>query len=85
MEGGVYLLCSGTALCCAQLLFRGYRRSKVRLLFWCAVFFAATAIDNAVVFVDAVLVPDWDLSFPRRMIPLAGVLMLLYGLICDVD
>lgn len=84
MEGGVYILCAVTAVTCSWLLLRGYTRSCSRLLLWCGVFFGTLAFENAMLFVDFVLVPDVDLSMIRRSIPLIGVGILLYGLIWEV-
>ncbi|HEV7178623.1 MAG TPA: DUF5985 family protein [Candidatus Baltobacteraceae bacterium] len=79
---GVYLLCTLTSLLCAILLTRAYLRSHVPLLFWSAVCFYAFTINNALVFIDLVILPsNYDLS-PVRAIPAAiGVLLLCYGLI----
>ena len=84
MEGAVYILCALTALTCAVLLLRGYRRSRTRLLLWCGIFFVAMTMENAMVFVDLVVVPEMNLINIRRTIALIGVLILLNGLIHDV-
>jgi hypothetical protein len=84
VEGSVYVLCTLTAAACSALMLRGYFRSRTRLLMWCGLFFVAMALENAMLFVDFVLVPDVDLSLIRRAVPLAGVALLLYGLIWDV-
>jgi hypothetical protein len=85
MEGFVYILCAMAAMACSALLLRRYFRIHTRLLLWCGLFFAALALENATLFIDIVLVPDTDLSLIRRVIPLVGVSLLLYGLIFDVD
>jgi hypothetical protein len=84
VEGLVYLLCAATALICSVLLFRGFRRSGTRLLLWCALFFLSLALENAILFIDLVIVPDTDLLTIRTSIALAGVTLLLVGLIWDV-
>ena len=84
MEGAVYILCAMTALACAVLLLRGYRRSATRLLLWCGIFFLAMALENVILFVDLIMVPTVDLSDFRRTVPLIGVILLLYGLIFEV-
>jgi len=83
VEGSVYVLCTLAAAACSVLMLRGYFRSRTRLLMWCGLFFVAMALENAMLFVDFVLVPDVDLSLIRRAVPLAGVALLLYGLIWD--
>jgi hypothetical protein len=83
VEGSVYLLCAATALACAVLLARGYRRSRARLLLWLAVFFLFLVAENVVLFVDVVVVPGVDLAAARRAVGLVGVAVLLYGLIWE--
>lgn len=85
MEGIAYILCMSTALACAALLLARFRRTGTRLLLWCGLFFLALAGENAMLFVDLVLVPDTDLSMIRRLIPLCGVVVLLFGLIWDAE
>lgn len=83
MEGGVYILCAVTAIGCSFLLFRGFIRSRSKLLLWCGLFFGTLAFENMMLFVDFIVVPDTDLALIRRTIPLIGVGLLLYGLIFD--
>jgi hypothetical protein len=83
MEGVVYILCGLTALACSGLLWRGYHRSNVKLLLWSALFFLALALENAILFVDIVIVPQTDLSPLRNSVALIGVSLLLYGLIWE--
>lgn len=83
MEGAVYLLGAATALVCALLLFRGYWRSRARLLLWCGLCFLALTLDNIFVFVDLVLFPSVDLSALAVAAALVGAMLLLYGLIWE--
>jgi hypothetical protein len=78
----VYILCAVTSLGCAVLLMRGYARARSRLTCWSCACFICFAITNSLLFVDLVLVPQ-DLSILRNAITLAGLLMLLYGMIWD--
>lgn len=84
MEGAIYLLCAATALACCVLLLRGYRRSRVRLLLWCGLFFLAMTVENAMLFVDRMVFPNIDLSATHISAAVIGVLLILYGLICEV-
>jgi hypothetical protein len=84
VEGAIYLLCAATALACSLLLFRGYRRNGTRLLLLCGLFFLSLTLENALVFVDRIVVPDIDLYFVRTSVALAGVGLFLVGLIWDV-
>ena len=76
-----YVLCAATALACAVLLWRAYRRTRMRLLFWSGICFIALTVENMVLFVDMIVIPAMDFSPMRNMIALFGVLMLLIGLI----
>lgn len=79
----VYILCTLTALACAWLLLRGYLRTKVRLLWWAGLSFVLFTLNNAMVFVDVVSVPQFDLSLWRTVPALVGVSLLIYGLIWE--
>ncbi len=84
MEGAVYLLCAVTALVCGLLLLRGYLRSKARLLLWCSCCFLAMALENVALFFDLVVLPQVDLSLIPASTALAGISLLLYGLVWEV-
>jgi hypothetical protein len=79
----VYILCAATSALCAGLLFRGYRRSGARLLFWSALCFIGLALNNVMLIIDVRLVPDTDLSTWRMVPAVAGAALLLYGLIWE--
>ena len=79
----VYVLCAATSGFCAVLLWRGYKQSGARLLFWSALCFAGLALNNIVLIVDVRVVPQIDLLTWRLVPALAGVLLLLYGLIWE--
>lgn len=85
MAKAVYLLCALTSLACAVLLFRAYRGSRSRLLLWSALCFVGLALNNGILVVDRMVVPDVDLSLGRQIPALAGVALLLYGLVWDVE
>lgn len=79
----VYVLCAATSGFCAALLWRGYRQSGARLLFWSALCFLGLALNNVVLIIDVRVVPHIDLQTWRLLPALAGVLLLLYGLIWE--
>ena len=81
MERVAYVLCTLTCVACAALLLRGWRRSRVPLLFWSGLCFALLALENAILFVDLVVVPNVDLSLYRNGIGLIGLALLLFGLV----
>ena len=83
MEGAAYLTCAATALVCAALLLRSYRRTGTRLLLWCGLCFIALTLDNVALFIDQVLFPDIDLSGLHLGAAMVGVILLLYGLVWE--
>lgn len=83
MEVAAYVLCTATALACTVLLWRGYLRSKVRLLLWSGLCFLAMTVENAILFIDRVVVPETDLALVRVITGLIGIVVLLFGLIWE--
>lgn len=83
MAEAVYALCALTSIVCAALLFRGYRASRTRLLFWSSLCFALLAVNNVLLFVDIVVVPNADLQMWRSTAALVGMSILIFGLIWE--
>jgi len=84
MAEAVYVLCALTSAVCAGLLLRAWLRTRVRLLLWSTLCFAFLTLNNVLLVVDPVVIgPDTDLSELRTASGLAGLLLLLYGLIYD--
>ena len=82
----VYLLCFLTSSACAWLLLRSYWRSGARLLLWSALCFVFLGLNNLVVVVDLVLLPEAvTLQTERLLLSLAAVLVLLFGFIWDLE
>jgi len=79
----VYVLCALTSVLCAGLLLRSYRRNRSKLLLWSTLCFVGLAINNILLFVDIVLVPDVDLRFLRTGAALVAVTTLTIGLIWE--
>lgn len=77
----VFLLCAVTSLACSVLLLRGYLRSRQRLLLWSSLCFAGLFLNNALLLVDSRV--NADMGLVRTLPALAGVMLLLYGLIWD--
>ena len=84
MQALIYLMCLGTSLLCAYLLLRAYRRSRMLLLAWSSLCFALLALNNLLVVVDILLLPDTDLTMIRLVASLAAISVLLYGFIWGV-
>ena len=77
----VYILCSATSILCAVMLVRAYGRQRSRLLFGGSLCFAGLALNNVLLFVDLVLVPDVDLELWRLLIALGALGALVVGLV----
>jgi hypothetical protein len=76
----VYVLCALTSILCSVLLFRAWRGSGAKLLFWGALCFIGLALNNVLLIID-VRMDQVDLAGIRILPALAGVALLLYGLI----
>ncbi len=81
----VFLICVATSLVCMWLLFRGWRRTQTRLLFWSALCFVFLAANNVLVFVDVIMLPQIDLRALRLAASLCAVAVLLWGLVWEAD
>jgi len=77
-----YILCALTSIGCALLLLRGYKQSGSRLLFWSGLCFVGLALNNILLIID-VRTPDVDLSHIRSLPALAGLLLMIFGLIWE--
>ena len=84
MAETVYILSAITSLACALMLFRGFFRSHIRLLLWSSLCFVGLTLNNILLVFDLMIVPEIDLSIWRSLSALAGLALLLYGLIWDI-
>ena len=86
MAAAIYSLCALTSITCFVLLWRSWRASGARLLFWSALCFAALSVNNVLLVLDRVVWPvEVDLVIPRLVAALIAVLLLLFGLIWEED
>jgi hypothetical protein len=85
MAGVIYILCALTSFACAVLLLRGFKQHRVRLLLWSGLCFIGLALNNLLLYIDIQVLPQTDLSTVRTLPALAGVALLLYGLIWDEE
>lgn len=84
MAAAVYVLCALTSLACAVLLLRGYQARGVRLLLWSGLAFIGFTFGNVMLVVDRVVFgPATDLAILRSLPVLAGLGVLIYGLVWD--
>lgn len=81
----IYTLCAATALVCASLLLRAYRQSGTRLLLWAGLCFVFLTVNNALLTVDLLILPQVDLFALRNLTALVGLSLLLYGLISEAE
>jgi len=79
----VYVLCALTSLFCAGLLGRRYRTQRTRLLLWCMLGFIGLVINNALLVVDLLIVPDVDLVFVRVAVAVVAMGMFMIGLVWE--
>ena len=82
----IYSLCALTSITCFVLLWRSWRASGARLLFWSALCFGALSVNNVLLVLDRVVFPvEIDLGMARLVAALIAVLLLLFGLIWEED
>ena len=81
----VYTLCFVTSAVCGGLLVRSFLRNRTRLLLWSAACFVLLAVNNLLVVIDLVFLPNVDLSPLRIAASLAAVSTLLFGFVWEVD
>lgn len=81
----IYSLCALTSLACWLLLWRAYRATRSRLLFWSALSFALFTLNNVILVLDKVVFPLNDLKVWRLAAAFAAVCVLIYGLLRDEE
>jgi hypothetical protein len=85
MAALIYSLCALVAALCTFLLMRAWASSRYRLLLWTALCFAALTATNGLLFIDKIVLPEIDLAVVRQALTLAGMGVLLYGLVWDAQ
>jgi hypothetical protein len=83
MAETIYLLCAATSIVAAGLLLRMWRRRGTRLLLWSCLCFAGLALNNILLLIDLLVVPQIDLILLRTATALASVMLLLFGLVWE--
>jgi hypothetical protein len=83
MAETVYLLCALTSVLCAALLIRSWIHNRTRLLLWSTLCFIGLAVNNLLLFVDRVVVPEVDLALVRTSAALFAVSVLVIALIWE--
>ena len=65
------------------MLFRGYITHRKKLLLWSSLCFFGLMVENVMLYLDMVIVPQLDLSLWRKLPALVALSILLLGLIWD--
>lgn len=81
----VYVLCALTSFACAVLLLRAYVQRRVRLLLWSGLSFIGFALGNLFLVVDTTMARAVDLTLFRTLPVLAGLTVLIFGLVWDTE
>ena len=79
----VYILCFLASLFCTILLLRSFMRSRTQLLLWSGLCFGGMALNNCVLLFRRIVFPNLDLFWLGTLPLLAGLFLLLYGLISE--
>jgi hypothetical protein len=85
MAAIIYGLCALTAGVCTWLLLQAYLRGSYRLLLWSGLCFAGLTLNNLLLVLDKLILPEVDLSVWRTSVALLAMAVLLYGLIWDAE
>jgi hypothetical protein len=85
MAAVIYSLCALTSILCFVLLWRSWRTSGARLLFWSALCFAALSVNNVLLVLDNLVFVNVNLGIPRLVAALVAVLLLLFGLVWEEE
>ena len=84
-RAAVYLLCFATSAACALLLIRNFMRTRARLLLWSGICFSFLALNNLLVILDLLLIPQVSLQIPRLVASIVALGVLLFGFIWDLE
>jgi hypothetical protein len=83
MANLIYILCALTSIACAVLLIQGFLRTRSRLLLWSSLCFVGLVVNNLLLVLDRVILPDTDLNIWRLGSALVALSLLVYGLVWD--
>lgn len=79
----VYLLCAITSFACAALLFRANHNRPSKLLFGSALCFIGLFLNNLLLVIDLVFLPDVSLAVLRGATAIVAVSLLIFALVWD--
>lgn len=82
----LFVLAIATSLGCTVLLFRRYLDTRLRILLWSSLCFVCLTVNNVLLFIDVVMLPQIiDLRVARHSMALIGMMFLLYGFIRESE
>lgn len=86
MAETVYVLCALLSFVCAFLLIKNYKRTHSSLLMWSCLCFCFLALNNLILFIDMMVIPQMDISGPflRNLTGAVAGCLLLFGLIWEI-
>lgn len=73
------------SVACTLMFLRTYARTALRLFWWTALCFVCLSVNNVLLFINFVLLPELDLRLYRFASSAAGLVFLLYGLIVEAE
>lgn len=83
MSSVTFILCTIISLISAILLMRSAKGPQGRFLFWGAIYFLGAALNNILLYIDAVVVPDVDWALAPNLVGLVSIAILIYALIWE--
>jgi hypothetical protein len=86
MAAVIYSLCALTSFGSFVLLWRAWRGTRVRLLFWSALCFGLLTVNNVLLVLDKIVWPvEVDLRMWRLVAAFCAIAVLLFGLVWEED
>jgi hypothetical protein len=70
---------------CAALLVQGFLRTRSRLLLWSSLCFIGLVVNNLLLVLDRIILPDVDLYMLRLFSALVALSLLVYGLVWESE
>ena len=80
MASIIYSLCALVSLGIAVMLWRHHARTRSRLLYWSAPCFSGLTLNNLLLVVDKLFLPEADLTAWRQVAALVSLCVMLFGL-----
>jgi len=61
-----------------------YRASRIKLLFWSSLGFTGLMFNNVLLFIDLILMPQFDLSILRTFPAFLGLAAMIWGFVWEI-